>query len=159
MAILLVNSIAPLTSVVVCSWKRKYVFTLLADFLARDPNNQRSDIEDDVFDFPETDADQLFVNPFLCTNVSVDQWEELQDIARNGIATDAEEALIQAGAGPRQGAVVYLTPRQRDQMLQELQRLGLSPDTVAVEACAYYVRDCLYRAQIANGRRGPVSRQ
>jgi hypothetical protein len=131
-----------------------------AELLKGDPNCEGGDFEIDVFDFPEADADELFVNPFLCTNVSVCQWKELQDIAVNGGAeADAEAALIRAGAGPRQGALVYLTPRQAGQLRQELQRLGFSPDPVAVEACAYYVRDCLHRARMANGRQmGPLSR-
>lgn len=66
---------------------------------------------------------------------------------------DPEEVLREAGAGPSKGAIVYLSPLQLETAIEELKnQLGLSADIIAVEACAFYLNDCLYRARVANNR-------
>ena len=114
------------------------------------------DEELDVFDLPDGEATELFVNPFLCYNANPLQWEEIQEIARAAGNDDPEQALRWAGAGPGENAVVYLTPGQLQAVLEELERMGPAADIITIEACAFYLTDCLYRARIANSRARPV---
>jgi len=106
----------------------------------------------DVFDYPEVEATEIFANPFACYNVNPCDWEKLQEMAENAV-DDPENELRCLGAGPSGGAIEYVTPAQLKALLEELERMGPATDPVTVEACAYYVRDCLYRARVANGRR------
>jgi hypothetical protein len=110
----------------------------------------------DVFDIPETEATELFVNPFLCYNVNPLQWEEIQEVARNAEKEerDPEEVLRWAGAGPSESAIMYLTPQQLEAVLEELQNIGPAADVITLQACEFYLNDCLYRAKLANNR-GP----
>ena len=104
----------------------------------------------DAFDFPEGAATEVFIDPFACYTVNPAQWAELQEVVTG--EEDPEEALRRAGAGPGAGAVVFLTPAQLAACRRELESMGPAPDTVTAQACAFYLRDCLYRARIANGR-------
>lgn len=108
----------------------------------------------DPFDFPEADATEIFVNPFACYGVPPGEWETLQEIAYRATSSgiDPEVALQTAGAGASPSAIVFLTPVQRQLILEELDRMGPAPNQVTAEACAYVIADCLYRARIANGR-------
>lgn len=108
----------------------------------------------DVFDLPETEATELFVNPFLCYNANPLQWEEIQEVARNAEkeGRDPEEVLRWVRAGPSESAVIYLTPLQLEAVVEELKSIGPAADVITLEACAFYLTDCLYRARVANNR-------
>ena len=113
------------------------------------------DNDDDVFDFPQGEPNEVFVNPFACYNVSPLHWEELQNAVMG--ADDPEEVLRRAGAGPSEGGTIFwLTPQQKEVLIDELQRVVCpGVDTFTLEACSFYLRDCLYRARFANSRIPP----
>lgn len=130
-----------------------YLLYIFAEYLRKNPSTEE---ELDVFDISDEDATELFVNPFACYNANPLQWEELQEIARAAEGDDPEQALRWAGAGPGESAVVYLTPGQLRAVLDELERMGPAADPITLEACAFYLTDCLYRAQRTNSRARPV---
>ncbi len=57
-----------------------------------------------------------------------------------------------AGAGPSESAIMYLTPQQLEAVIEELRSMGPVADAITLEACAFYLTDCLYRAKVANNR-------
>ncbi|KAL4435186.1 hypothetical protein ABPG77_001868 [Micractinium sp. CCAP 211/92] len=107
-----------------------------------------------VFDQPEAEPDQLFVNPFAVYNISPLQWEELQAAARAAEAAgqDPWSALQQQGVQCSEGAFVYLSPAQLAALEAELATASAAMDVIRMEAAAYFVSDCLLRARVANNR-------
>lgn len=110
----------------------------------------------DVFDAPEADATELFVNPFACYGVPLVQWEALQTVAATG---DPEAALQAAGVSFGEGAILYLTPAQLEIVEAELDRAAAAADVTAEEACAWFVSNCLTRANRANNLYRPNERR
>jgi hypothetical protein len=110
------------------------------------------EVEDDidVFDFPTEEPETIFIDPFLC-GVNPGEWEQLFEVAFEH-PEDPLGALRRAGALPAEGAVIYLTPSQADLLRRELESMGPSPSATTIELTAYYFRDCLSRARLANGR-------
>ena len=47
---------------------------------------------------------------------------------------------------------MYLTPQQLEVIVEELRNMGPAADAITLEACAFYLNDCLYRARVANNR-------
>jgi hypothetical protein len=130
-------------------------YASLLDELGGGSNGGEADAEADVFDFPETEATELFVDPFACPGASPLEWRELRAAAAAAAAApggDALAALRAAGAQPADGAVLYLTPAQLAAIDGEL--VGMAPDPMGVEIAAYMLRACLGRARSANAR-GP----
>ncbi|KAL4522632.1 hypothetical protein Ndes2437A_g07394 [Nannochloris sp. 'desiccata'] len=126
--------------------------TLLQDYSRENGGELQG--QPDVFDLPETEATELFVNPFLCYNANPLQWAEIQEVARNAEkeGRDPEEVLRWVRAGPSESAVIYLTPLQLEAVVEELKSIGPAADVITLEACAFYLTDCLYRARVANNR-------
>ncbi|KAK9832608.1 hypothetical protein WJX81_003309 [Elliptochloris bilobata] len=110
----------------------------------------------DVFDAPEAEATELFVNPFGISGVSPLAWRELQAVARRGV--DPAEALWQAGLAVTESGVQRLTPEQLAAVEAELERLDLDPSPVGLEVAAWVLADQLARARRANARQ-PASRR
>lgn len=107
--------------------------------------------QDDVFDRPETEPNLLFINPFSCYGVPLQEWQQLQDIVRAN-ADDPEAALRALGVGVSEGAIYYLTPAQLKIVETELETAAMSMNRITEEACAYFLSDCLLRARVANNR-------
>jgi hypothetical protein len=126
--------------------------SLLAELGGGSNGGGEADAEADVFDFPEAEATELFVDPFACPGASPLEWRELRAAAAAAPGSDALAALRAAGAQPADGAVLYLTPAQLAAIDSELE--GMAPDPMGVEIAAYMLRSCLGRARFANAR-GP----
>lgn len=107
-----------------------------------------------VFDLPEAEPDQLFVNPFACYNISPLQWEELQTAGRAAEAAgrDPWYSLQQQGVPCSEAAFVYLSPQQLQLIREELESASAAMDAFSMEAAAFFVSDCLQRARMANNR-------
>ncbi|BDA47221.1 hypothetical protein COCOBI_10-0660 [Coccomyxa sp. Obi] len=99
-----------------------------------------------VFDAPETEPSELFINPFAC-NISPLLWRELQEVARS--ADDPVTALAAQGVYLRESAVYYLTPCQLAAITADLEAME---DSMALELTSWFVSDCLMRAARANER-------
>lgn len=106
------------------------------------------DLDDrlDAFDVCDAPPTAVFINPFATTANPL-LWEEMQTAVAG--ADDPLEALQAAGVGATESAVCYLTPQQRDALVEELERMSV---TWAVDAAAFYVNDCLARARVTNAR-------
>lgn len=109
----------------------------------------------DVFDAPEEEATEIFVNPFDTYNPLL--LDYVLEIARNN-PLDVSGALQAAGAAPREITIYYLTPLQVQTLRAELAGLGPIPSPVELEVAEFFIRDALLRAQMANNR-GPRQRR
>jgi curved DNA-binding protein CbpA len=108
----------------------------------------------DVFDEPEAEPTEVFINPFACPGVDPFMWEELQEATQG--AADPAAALASAGVilGSESGgaAVEYVTPAQLRALRAELERMSTTMDSLGVEVASCYVWDCVLRARVANNR-------
>lgn len=123
--------------------------SLYAELQGLQGTNEAAEL--DVFEFPEEQASTLFVNPFLCPGCLPCDYEKLNKIVQNS-NEDPEDLLRRNGVSPLQGAISYVTSKQAEILLAELASIGPVPDTIASEACAYYISSCLNRARRANSR-------
>ena len=116
-------------------------------------------VDMDVFDLPTVDATELFINPFACYNINPLMWRELQEVGRTAVdnGDDPEEVLRRQGVVlDESSAIHYVTPDQYTTLIEEFERLGAVSDVLALQACSFYITDCLFRARWANLRRpGP----
>ncbi|KAL4858147.1 putative transport protein YdbI [Chlorella vulgaris] len=121
---------------------------------SREDSDEEGEDPLDVFDVPEAEPNELFVNPFACYNVSPLQWRELQEAAKEAEAArrDPWSSLQQQGVQCSEGAFVYLSPRQLAIVCEELERAATAMDSTSLDAAAYFVSDCLGRARMANNR-------
>ncbi|EIE23375.1 hypothetical protein COCSUDRAFT_62912 [Coccomyxa subellipsoidea C-169] len=99
-----------------------------------------------VFDVPEAEPSELFINPFAC-NTSPLLWRELQEVVKG--ADDPVSELAAQGVYIRDSAVYYLTPCQLAAVTADLEAME---DSMAVELTSWLVSDCLMRAARANDR-------
>lgn len=122
----------------------------------------------DVFDRGDAPLTAFFVNPFAIGTDPM-QWRELQDAVLqrllafqgSGAATDldvdsvtdlaVEEALLAVGVQTQGGVLTWLTAAQRsavDELMEEVEQ------TFEFEVTAWYLADCLLRAERTNRRGG-----
>lgn len=122
----------------------------------------------DVFDRGDAPLAAFFVNPFAVGTDPL-QWRELQDAVLQrlvafqrggadgdldvGSVTDlaVEEALLAVGIRTQGGVLTWLTAAQRaavDELMAEVEQ------TFEFEVTAWYLGDCLLRAERANRRGG-----
>lgn len=129
-------------------------------------SNSRGDSSDEeedpfgVFDLPEAEPDQLFVNPFACYNISPLQWEQLQAAAKEAEAAgrDPWYALQEQGVQCSEAAFIYLSPQQLALVTEELERACMALDATSMEIAAFFLSSCLMRARMANNRMPSRSR-
>ncbi|KAK9827905.1 hypothetical protein WJX74_008444 [Apatococcus lobatus] len=107
--------------------------------------NGTEDWLDDVFEKPETEPSELFINPFACAINPLD-WRELQALTADG--SDPEAALLKAGVSFTSSAILWLTPAQLAIVEQDLADMELS---MSFEITAYVLADRLGRARFNNG--------
>ncbi|GMH43051.1 hypothetical protein BSKO_10973 [Bryopsis sp. KO-2023] len=111
------------------------------------PGFEDEEDQPDVFDKPDGPPVEMFVNPFACANFDFFLWRDLQEVAKRG--DDPEESLSQAGLTFSENAISYLSKGQLEGITGELERME---ETMQFEVGAYFVFDCLARANWANGR-------
>eukprot|EP00884_Botryococcus_braunii_P008095 jgi/Botrbrau1/17287/Bobra.0015s0044.1 len=101
----------------------------------------------DVFDNPDGEATEVFVNPFSC-GINPLRWRDLQEVARSD-REDPEEALQKAGIACGYSGIHYLTWSQLGVICDSFEEMEATLD---FESTAWYVMDCLNRARQANAR-------
>lgn len=103
--------------------------------------------EPDVFDAPEGEATEMFVNPFDTCNPML--YEEIIALIQN-TPGDPIDALLSAGGCSREIPLYYLTPLQFETLMEELRSMGPAPSAIELEVAEYFFLDALLRAQRAN---------
>jgi hypothetical protein len=117
---------------------------------SREDSDEEGEDPLDVFDLPEAEPNELFVNPFACYNVSPLQWRELQEAAKEAEAArrDPWSSLQQQGVQCSEGAFVYLSPRQVNRGGGALE--GVSFTTPAQDAACLAAGHALAHARLAS---------
>eukprot|EP01025_Chloroclados_australasicus_P025664 TRINITY_DN25619_c0_g1_i2.p4 TRINITY_DN25619_c0_g1~~TRINITY_DN25619_c0_g1_i2.p4 ORF type:complete len:148 (+),score=26.51 TRINITY_DN25619_c0_g1_i2:322-765(+) len=99
----------------------------------------------DVFDERNGEVSMVFVNPFACFNVDPMRWRELQQLIEK--SEDIESTLSSTGISFQGGAINYLTQDQYEEIQREMMFMER---TLSFETTAWYLGDCLSRAQRIN---------
>ena len=105
---------------------------------------------EDVFDSPEAEPDQIFINPFACSVNPLD-WRQLQQVAGAcGQEELCEAELLRQGVYMQSSsAVCWLTPGQLAGVVADLTAME---SNLNFEITSWLVNDCLVRAERANNR-------
>ncbi|KAK9861891.1 hypothetical protein WJX84_004684 [Apatococcus fuscideae] len=103
-------------------------------------------VEIDVFEVPEAEPTELFINPFGC-NADPLEWRQLQVAGRS--QSDPEAALLAAGVSCSSSAILWLSPAQLAIVEQDLAEMDI---TLNSELTAWVLADRLGRARFVNGR-------